>query len=67
MRLLEAASAETPAAESHYLDLVAKRTTQGSLSNLIRKAVGPRGGLSRMRGVYGELADALDCNEPWAL
>jgi hypothetical protein len=67
--LLDLAARDASASETAYLQLVEKRIRTGNLSELIRREVerraSPSGQRDALVGVYRELADCLDRNEPW--
>jgi gamma-glutamyl:cysteine ligase YbdK (ATP-grasp superfamily) len=68
--LLEDAARSMRADERRYLDLVARRIERGSLAeHILRRVDGVRGNGRRsdtIRGVYTELMDCLEANEPWS-
>ncbi len=68
--LLEEAAGVVRAAEKPYLKLVAQRLERGNLAERIRKRVERARGNGRrrdtIRGVYSELMDRLEANEPWS-
>lgn len=69
--LLELAGRDASASEGAYLRLVETRVRDGNLSELIRAQVEERSTTGRarldaLRAVYGELAQCLLTNTPWA-
>lgn len=66
--LLDGATAELPADERPYLDLVRRRLAEGNLSERIRsrlETVPEAGRREEIRRVYEELADCLADNRIW--
>jgi glutathione synthase/RimK-type ligase-like ATP-grasp enzyme/gamma-glutamyl:cysteine ligase YbdK (ATP-grasp superfamily) len=69
--VLEMARKSVRKGEDEYLDLVSLIIESGSLSERMRAALQPEPGsgqtlMESARGVYLELADCLEANEPWA-
>ncbi len=69
--VLEMARKSVRKGEDEYLDLVSLIIESGSLSERMRAALLPEPGsgqtlMESARGVYLELADCLEANEPWA-
>jgi carboxylate-amine ligase len=66
--LLDEAAEHGSARESDYLALVGRRLREGSLAERMRTRVSrvrPARRVDAICGLYAELMDCLECNEPW--